>query len=205
VENVKMLDGGSVWSGQGGLSANLKDNEVLGVPYDYVYCNFINTAQKVVIDNSGTSVPVQERGKEAAIRIMNVNDLTLKGHTTKPRSSILLRSATLGQHPLEQFVFVIRLVPAVVIGGGIHRDFRMAAGGLELGDHVANLVRGDEAIGVVVENPDRIFRQTWDFLFRLVRRHRYEAGEDLRMPSAQNPDALSAGAHAGEGHAIFVD
>jgi hypothetical protein len=41
-------------------------------------------ANKVVIDNSGTKVPVQQGSKEAAIRFMNVNDLTLKGVITKP-------------------------------------------------------------------------------------------------------------------------
>ena len=84
VENVKMLDGGSVWNGQGVNSAYFKDNEVYGVPYDYVYANFTGVANKVVIDNSGTKVPVQQGSKEAAIRFMNVNDLTLKGVITKP-------------------------------------------------------------------------------------------------------------------------
>lgn len=84
IENVKMLDGGSVWNGQGCNIANFKNNEVYGVPYDYVYANFTGVANKVVIDNSGTKVPVQQGSKEAAIRFMNVNDLTLKGVITKP-------------------------------------------------------------------------------------------------------------------------
>jgi hypothetical protein len=79
-----MLDGGSVWNGQGVNTAYFKDNEVYGVPYDYVYANFTGVANKVVIDHSGTKVPVQQGSKEAAIRFMNVNDLTLKGIITKP-------------------------------------------------------------------------------------------------------------------------
>jgi hypothetical protein len=83
-ENIKMLDGGCVWRGQGIISGVFKNNEVYGVPYDNVYGNFTNRAQKVIIDHSGTKVPVRQGTKETAIRIMNVDNLTLKGITTKP-------------------------------------------------------------------------------------------------------------------------
>ena len=84
VENVTMTDGGSVWRGQGCVNAVFKNNNVFGVPYDYVYSNFTGVAKNVLIDNSGTSVPVPQGTKEAAIRFMNVDNLTIRNVVTKP-------------------------------------------------------------------------------------------------------------------------
>ena len=87
VEGVNMMDGGAVWRGQGAVNAYFKDNNVYGMAYDYVYSNFTALAQNVTIDNSGTKVPVQEGMRQAAIRIMDTNNLTIKNVVTKPRFS----------------------------------------------------------------------------------------------------------------------
>ena len=91
-ERVQMTDGGALWRGSGGNSIFLKDNQILGRPRANVYSNYDHTVNTVVIDNSDTSVPVQQGGSivngqpigEAAIRIMDVNSLTLKHIVTKP-------------------------------------------------------------------------------------------------------------------------
>ena len=44
-----MTDGGSVWRGQGCVNAVFKNNNVFGVPYDYVYSNFTGVAKNVRI------------------------------------------------------------------------------------------------------------------------------------------------------------
>ncbi len=90
-ENVHM-DGGAMWRGSGGNDIYFQDNEVHGIPRANVYSSYTNTVHKCVIDNSGTDVPVQQGGRmsngnpigEAAIRIMNVDDLTLIGVKTAP-------------------------------------------------------------------------------------------------------------------------
>jgi hypothetical protein len=90
-ERVKM-DGGGMWLGSGGNTIIFHDNEVAGIPRAYVYANFNNHVNKVVIDNSHTSAPVRQGGHiingqpvgEAAIRVMNVEELQLTGITTKP-------------------------------------------------------------------------------------------------------------------------
>jgi hypothetical protein len=84
VEKMRMLTGGTVWRGQGITTGIFRNNEVMKAPYDYVYGNFINTAKYVLIDHSGTKVPVPQGSKETAIRVMNVDHLVLKGITTKP-------------------------------------------------------------------------------------------------------------------------
>lgn len=84
VEHVTMTDGGAIWRGQGCVNAIFKDNDDLGMAYDYVYSNFTGIAQNVLIDNSNTKVPVQEGPKEAAIRFMDTNNLTIKNVITKP-------------------------------------------------------------------------------------------------------------------------
>jgi hypothetical protein len=91
VERVTM-DAGAIYRGQGGNSATFKNNDILGKPYEYAYSNFTKTLKSCTIDNSGTSVPVQQGGVvtggkpkgEAAIRFMNVNNLTMIGVKTKP-------------------------------------------------------------------------------------------------------------------------
>ena len=40
VEHVTMTDGGAIWRGQGCVNAVFKDNDDLGMAYDYVYSNF---------------------------------------------------------------------------------------------------------------------------------------------------------------------
>jgi hypothetical protein len=86
------MDGGAMWRGSGGDNIYFKDNEVHGIPRANVYSSYTNTVHKCVIDNSGTDVPVQQGGRmvngspigEAAIRSMNVDDLTLIGVKTAP-------------------------------------------------------------------------------------------------------------------------
>lgn len=60
---------------------------MLGTAYDYVYSNFTGEAKSVLIDNSGTSVPVQEGNRQAAIRFMDTDSLTMRNVKTKPRFS----------------------------------------------------------------------------------------------------------------------
>jgi len=87
-----MTDGGAMWLGSGGQNIYFKDNDILGKPRKYAYANFNHMVNKLTIDNSGTSVPVQQGGSivngspvgEAAIRIMDVNTAVLKGITTRP-------------------------------------------------------------------------------------------------------------------------
>lgn len=91
-ENVRMTDGGAMWLGSGGNNIYFKNNDILGKPRKYAYSNFNHTVNNCTIDNSGTSVPVQQGGVivngqpvgEAAIRIMDVNKLVLKHVTTRP-------------------------------------------------------------------------------------------------------------------------
>jgi hypothetical protein len=86
------MDGGAVWRGNGAKAAYFYNNEVRGKPRANVYSSYGGTVGTCVIDHSGTSVPVQQGGRfvngnpvgEAAIRIMNVNSLTLKGIRTTP-------------------------------------------------------------------------------------------------------------------------
>ena len=90
-ENVQM-DGGAIWRGNGAKSAYFRNNKIYGRPRANVYSSYGGKVGTCVIDNSGHDVPVTQGGRivngnpvgEAAIRIMNVNDLTLKGIRTKP-------------------------------------------------------------------------------------------------------------------------
>jgi hypothetical protein len=90
-ENIKM-DAGAIWRGSGAHSAYFKNNAVYGKPRANVYSSYGGVVGTCVIDHSGTSVPVQQGGRwvngnpvgEAAIRIMNVDNLTLKGIKTTP-------------------------------------------------------------------------------------------------------------------------
>ncbi len=91
-ENIRMTDGGAIWRGSGAASAIFHDNEVLGKPLMNVYSSFGGRVGTCVIDHSGTDVPVPQGGRmkngqpvgETPIRVMNVDDLTLIGVTTKP-------------------------------------------------------------------------------------------------------------------------
>jgi hypothetical protein len=90
-EDVQM-DGGAVWRGSGGNEIYFKDNESLGIARANVYSSYTNPVRSCVIDNSGTDVPVLQGGRmvngnaigEAAIRIMNVDELSLIGVKTTP-------------------------------------------------------------------------------------------------------------------------
>ena len=91
-QRVHMLQGGAMWLGSGGNDVTFKDNQILGKPRYYAYANFNNTLNNLVIDNSDTTVPVQQGGwivdgqpiGEAAIRIMDVNNATLEDIITTP-------------------------------------------------------------------------------------------------------------------------
>jgi hypothetical protein len=92
-QNITMTDGGGVWLGSGGNNIYFRDNDILGKPYTYVYGNFNATVNSCTIDNSGTSVAIPQGGVvsggevisgEAAIRVMDVNDLTIIGVKTAP-------------------------------------------------------------------------------------------------------------------------
>ena len=91
-EAVHMLDGGAIWRGDGANDVYFRNNEVLGIPRANVYSSYTYTVQHCVIDNSDIDVPIPQGGHmvgkspvgEAAIRIMNVNDLALIGLKTSP-------------------------------------------------------------------------------------------------------------------------
>ena len=91
-EDITMTDGGGFWRGSGGENIFFKDNDNLGKPRAYDYANFTNIVDNVVIDNSGTNVPVPQGGSivngqpqgETAIRVMDVNNLTMYKVTTAP-------------------------------------------------------------------------------------------------------------------------
>jgi hypothetical protein len=85
-------DGGAIWIGSGGNNIYMRDNDVFGKAYKYVYGNFNNIVNSCTIDNSGDSNPIPQGGSvsggsvsgEAAIRVMDVNDLTIIGVKTTP-------------------------------------------------------------------------------------------------------------------------
>lgn len=91
-EDMHMLDGGAIWRGDGADSVYFKDNEIHGTARANVYSSFTYTVHKCVIDNSGTDVPIQQGGHiikgnpigETAIRIMNVDDMTMIHVKTLP-------------------------------------------------------------------------------------------------------------------------
>src|SRR5205814_1594141 len=83
-ENVKMTDGGGLWLGSGGKSMTFRNNDVLGKPSKWVYANFSNRVGSVLIDNSGTNVSVPQGSAETAIRVMNVDNMTLNKVRTQP-------------------------------------------------------------------------------------------------------------------------
>jgi RTX calcium-binding nonapeptide repeat (4 copies) len=91
-QNITMTDGGEIWLGSGGNNIYFRDNDVFGNTYKYVYGNFNDTVNSCTIDNSGDSNPIKQGGTvsggnvdgEAAIRVMDVNDLTIIGVKTQP-------------------------------------------------------------------------------------------------------------------------
>jgi hypothetical protein len=91
-QNITMTDGGEIWLGSGGNNVYFRDNDVFGNTYKYVYANFNDTVNDCTIDNSGDSNPVKQGGTvsggtadgEAAIRVMDVNNLTIIGVKTTP-------------------------------------------------------------------------------------------------------------------------
>ena len=85
VEDVNMLDGGARLAGTGrGQRLFQGQQRLRSTPYDYVYSNFTGIAQNVTIDNSDTNVPVQQGTRQAAIRMMDVDNFTMKHVITKP-------------------------------------------------------------------------------------------------------------------------
>jgi hypothetical protein len=91
-ENVNMTDGGAIFRGSGGSSVLLKNIQSEGIPRANFISNYDHNIGTVVVDNRGTSTPIQQGGHivggqpigETAIRVMDVNTLYLVGVTTKP-------------------------------------------------------------------------------------------------------------------------
>ena len=86
------MDGGAVWRGTGAKDVYFLNNDTHGKPRGNVYSSYTEFVDKCVIDNSGTDTPVPQGGimvngnpiGESPIRIMNVNNCTIIGVTTKP-------------------------------------------------------------------------------------------------------------------------
>jgi hypothetical protein len=92
-QNITMTDGGGIWQGSGGDNLYFRDNDDLGKPATYVYSNFDHAVNDCTIDNSGTDVPIPQGGSvssngtvtgETAIRVMDVNNLTIIAVKTQP-------------------------------------------------------------------------------------------------------------------------
>ena len=91
-ENINMTDGGAIWRGSGGTSVLLKNIAIHGKAVANVISNYDHVVKTVVVDNRGTSTPIQQGGEidngqpvgEAAIRVMDVGTLDLIGITTTP-------------------------------------------------------------------------------------------------------------------------
>jgi hypothetical protein len=85
-------DGGAIWRGSGLNDGTFIDSVVVGNPRANVFSNYDNTANKVVIDNTATDLAIPQGGRiingnpigEAAIRMMDVNTLTMIHVATKP-------------------------------------------------------------------------------------------------------------------------
>ena len=86
------MDGGAIWRGDGANSVYFKNNEIYGPARANVYSSYNYTVHTCVIDNSGIEVPIQQGGHivkgtpigEAAIRVMNVDDMTMIHVKTLP-------------------------------------------------------------------------------------------------------------------------
>jgi hypothetical protein len=91
-ENINMTDGGAIFRGSGGSSVLLKNIQSHGIPRANFISNYDHNIGTVVVDNRGTSTPIQQGGHivggqpigETAIRVMDVNSMYLVGVTTKP-------------------------------------------------------------------------------------------------------------------------
>jgi hypothetical protein len=90
-ENVKM-DGGAIYRGSGGSTVLLKNIQSSGIPRANFLANYDHNIGTVVFDNRGVSTAIQQGGHivggnpigEAAIRVMDVNNLVLIGVKTRP-------------------------------------------------------------------------------------------------------------------------
>ncbi len=76
------MDGGGFWRGWGGEDVRLYRVVSTGVPYAYMFSNFNEQVRNLVIDNRGVSTPIRQGKREAAIRLMNIDEGVLIGLKT---------------------------------------------------------------------------------------------------------------------------